>query len=78
MSPLETILLASPSKPIVQPPTHRLLTEVLADLTFMYGTEKGCEGLADLWKKIKLPQEPERVSRGTGLGSSSLRLSSAR
>lgn len=62
MSPLETILLASPSKPIVQPPTHRLLTEVLADLTFMYGNEKGCEGLADLWKKIKLPQESERVS----------------
>ena len=62
MSPLETILTASPSKPLVSQSTYRLLTEVLADLTFMYGTEKGCEGLSDLWKKVKSPQEPERVS----------------
>jgi hypothetical protein len=38
------------------------MTEILADLTYMYGGEKGCEGLIDLWKKVKLPQEPERVS----------------
>jgi hypothetical protein len=29
----------------------------------MYGGEKGCEGLLDLWKRVKLPQEPEMVSQ---------------
>jgi hypothetical protein len=62
LSPLETILLAPANRAAVSPPTYRLLTEILADLTYMYGGEKGCEGLPDLWKKVKLPQEPERVS----------------
>jgi hypothetical protein len=62
MSPLETILLAPSNRAVVSPPTYRLMTEILADLTYMYGGEKGCEGLMDLWKKVKLPQEPERVS----------------
>ena len=62
MSPLETVLLAPPNKAVVSSATHRLLTEILADLTYMYGGEKGCEGLHDLWKKVKMPQEPEMVS----------------
>jgi hypothetical protein len=47
---------------VISSSTHRLLTEILADLTYMYGGEKGCEGLLDLWKRVKLPQEPEMVS----------------
>jgi hypothetical protein len=60
MSPLEGVLLAQ--KPVVSVPTYRLLMEILADLTYMYGGEKGCEGLLDLWKKVKSPQDSERVS----------------
>jgi hypothetical protein len=61
VSPLEAILLAPVNKATVSTSTHRLLTEIVADLTYMYGGEKGCEGLPDLWKKVKLPQEPEVV-----------------
>lgn len=46
----------------MSPSTHRLLTDVIADLTFSYGMEKGCEMLVDVWKKIKLPQESDYVS----------------
>nr|ODN85986.1 hypothetical protein L203_04486 [Cryptococcus depauperatus CBS 7841] len=56
---LEPILFASPAKPMVSPSVHRLLTDVIADLTYTYGTEKGCEMLLEAWRKIKLPQEPE-------------------
>ncbi|KIR78097.1 hypothetical protein I305_04739 [Cryptococcus gattii E566] len=56
---LEPILFAPSSKPIVSPSTHRLLTDVIADLTFSYGMEKGCEMLVDVWKKVKLPQESD-------------------
>jgi hypothetical protein len=66
MSPLEGVLLAQ--KPVVSLPTYRLLMEILADLTYMYGGEKGCEGLLDLWKKVKSPQDPERVSHTFELG----------
>lgn len=59
VSPLEGVLLSQ--KPVVALPTYRLLVEILADLTNMYGGEKGCEGLLDLWKKVKSPQDPERV-----------------
>lgn len=38
------------------------MTDILADLSYSYGMEKGCEGLVDLWKKVKLPQEPDFVS----------------
>lgn len=58
---LEPILFAPSSKPIVSPSTHRLLTDVIADLTFSYGMEKGCEMLVDVWKKVKLSQESDYV-----------------
>nr|XP_019008923.1 uncharacterized protein I206_06610 [Kwoniella pini CBS 10737]OCF47704.1 hypothetical protein I206_06610 [Kwoniella pini CBS 10737] len=59
LSSLEPILLAPASKPLVSQPTYKLITDILSDLTFSYGLEKGCEGLAELWKKVKLPQESE-------------------
>jgi hypothetical protein len=59
---LEPILLATPAKPLVSTPTYKVITDILADLTYNYGKEKGCEGLIELWRKIKLPQEPETVS----------------
>ena len=43
-----------------------MLTEILADLTYLYGQEKGCEGLLELWKKVKLPQESDFVSYRKG------------
>lgn len=58
---LEPILFAPSSKPIVSPSTQRLLTDVIADLTFSYGMEKGCEMLVDVWKKVKLSQESDYV-----------------
>jgi hypothetical protein len=58
---LEPILLAPPTKPLVSAPTHTAITDILADLTYNYGQEKGCESLVELWKKVKLPQEPEQV-----------------
>lgn len=58
---LEPILFAPSSKPIVSPSTYRLLTDVIADLTFSYGMEKGCEMLVDVWKKVKLSQESDYV-----------------
>lgn len=59
---LEPILLASPQKALVNPNTHRTITDILADLAYNFGGEKGCEPLVDLWKKVKLPQEPDSVS----------------
>ncbi|WVQ68769.1 uncharacterized protein L199_006978 [Kwoniella botswanensis] len=59
LSALEPILLAPATKPLVSQPTYKLLTDILSDLTFSYGQEKGCEGLGELWKKVKLPQESE-------------------
>lgn len=58
---LEPILFAPSSKPTVSPSTYRLLTDVIADLTFSYGMEKGCEMLVDVWKKVKLSQESDYV-----------------
>ncbi|WVQ97500.1 hypothetical protein IAU59_004614 [Kwoniella sp. CBS 9459] len=58
-SSMEPILLASTQKPLVSANTHRLLTDILADLTFSYGMEKGCDGLVEMWKRVKLPQEPD-------------------
>jgi hypothetical protein len=58
---LEPILLAPPTKPLVSAPTHTAITDILADLTYNYGQEKGCESLVELWKKVKLPQESEQV-----------------
>jgi hypothetical protein len=65
MAALEPILLAPATKPLVSVATHRLLVDILADLTYNYGGEKGCEGLGELWRKVKMPQEPELVSRLT-------------
>ncbi|WRT65209.1 uncharacterized protein IL334_002152 [Kwoniella shivajii] len=59
LSSLEPILLAPATKPLVSQSTYRLITDILSDLTFSYGQEKGCEGLVEFWKKIKLPQESE-------------------
>nr|XP_018265924.1 uncharacterized protein I303_02301 [Kwoniella dejecticola CBS 10117]OBR88082.1 hypothetical protein I303_02301 [Kwoniella dejecticola CBS 10117] len=59
LSSLEPILLAPATKPLVSQPTYRLMTDILSDLTFSYGQEKGCEGLGELWKKVKLPQESD-------------------
>ncbi|OCF40210.1 hypothetical protein I317_05967 [Kwoniella heveanensis CBS 569] len=58
-SSMEPILLAPTQKPLVSAATHRLLSDILADLTFSYGMEKGCEGLVEMWKKVKLPQEAD-------------------
>ncbi len=62
LSSLEALLLAPPSKPLLSTPTHKFITDILADLTYMYGTEKGCEALVELWRKVKMPQEPDLVS----------------
>lgn len=62
LHPLEVILTAPASKPLVTAGTYKIMTEIVADLTFLYGQEKGCDGLLDLWKKVKLPQEPDNVS----------------
>ncbi|ODO02955.1 hypothetical protein I350_05798 [Cryptococcus amylolentus CBS 6273] len=56
---LEPILTTPPAKATVSLSTKKLLTDILADLTYAYGMDKECGGLTDLWKKVKLPQEPE-------------------
>jgi len=56
---VEMLLLAP--KPLLSQPTYQLVSEVLAALTWQYGMLKGCEGLGELWRKVKLPQEPEIV-----------------
>lgn len=59
---LEPILLAPPNKALVSPATHRMIADILADITYNFGQEKGFEGLGELWRKIKMPQEPDSVS----------------
>ncbi|ORY24881.1 hypothetical protein BCR39DRAFT_545694 [Naematelia encephala] len=59
MAALEPILLAPPAKPLVSGNTHRIMTDILADLTYNFGAEKGCEGLGELWRKVKMPQESD-------------------
>lgn len=61
VSVLEPLLLAPPAKPILSPAAHDAITHILADLTYNFGQEKGAEGLVELWKKLKLPQEPDTV-----------------
>ena len=61
MTSLEPILLAPPSRPLVSVPTLALMTDILADLTYNYGAEKGCEALSELWRKVKLPHESDMV-----------------
>ncbi|WWD21898.1 hypothetical protein CI109_106386 [Kwoniella shandongensis] len=56
---LESILFTPPNKPLVSEFTHRLFTDIIADLVFSYGMEKGTEPLVDLWKKVKTPDEPD-------------------
>ncbi|WVQ76618.1 hypothetical protein IAR50_006291 [Cryptococcus sp. DSM 104548] len=56
---LEPILTTPAAKSTVSLSTRKLLTDILADLTHAYGMDKECGGLIDLWKKVKLPQEPE-------------------
>lgn len=58
---LEPILLASPAKPVVSPATHRVIADILSDLTYNFGPDKGSEALVELWRKVKLPQEPDMV-----------------
>lgn len=67
MASLEPLFLPQLSKPSLSVPTHRIMTDILADLTYMYGAEKGCEGLTELWKKIKMPQEPDQVGLACGM-----------
>lgn len=62
MASLEPIILASSQKPLVNPNTHRTIVDILADLAYHFGNEKGCEPLVDMWKKVKMPQEPDNVS----------------
>lgn len=62
LAALEPILLPNPNKPLVNMQTHRMMLDVLGDLTYLYGAEKGCEGLSELWRKVKTPQEPDTVS----------------
>ncbi|KAK4683955.1 hypothetical protein P7C73_g6253, partial [Tremellales sp. Uapishka_1] len=59
MSVLEPLLLAPIQKQTISPATHRLLTDVLGGLTYQYGGDKGCEGLGEMWRRIKLPQESD-------------------
>ncbi|WVQ83898.1 hypothetical protein IAT38_006042 [Cryptococcus sp. DSM 104549] len=56
---LEPILFAPPAKQIVSPSTRKLLVDVIADLTFQYGNERGCESLGEMWKKVKVQGEPD-------------------
>ena len=70
MACLEILLLAPPMRPYISAATCRTMTDILADLTYMYGTETGCEGLLELWRKVKKPQQPDHVSH-TRLRSSS-------
>ena len=61
LSPIETILLAPPAKLLVSVSTLRMISDILADLTYNFAGEKGCEGLVELWKKVKMPQESDYV-----------------
>jgi hypothetical protein len=39
-----------------------MIADILSDLTYHFGGDKGSEALGELWKKVKMPQEPETVS----------------
>lgn len=59
---VEPILLAPPTKPLVNQNTYRIIADIVGDLTFHYSHERGCEGLVELWKKIKLRSDDDGVS----------------
>jgi hypothetical protein len=40
-----------------------MIADILADITYHFGGDKGSEGLGELWRKVKMPQEPDEVSR---------------
>ncbi|KAK8846581.1 hypothetical protein IAR55_005667 [Kwoniella newhampshirensis] len=56
---LEPILFTPTNKPLLSEYTHRLFTDIIADLVFSYGMEKGTEPLVELWKKVKSADEPD-------------------
>lgn len=61
---LEPILLAPSAKPLVSAQTRGVIADVLADLTWHYGGDTGCEPLGELWRKIKVDGQPDNVSPG--------------
>ncbi|ORX33522.1 hypothetical protein BD324DRAFT_639653 [Kockovaella imperatae] len=55
--PLDTILMSPPNKPLVSLSTRKVMTDVIADLTYNYG--QNSEALVELWKKVKMPQDAD-------------------
>lgn len=58
MSTVEPILYQQ-VKPPVSNNTYKTTYDVLSDLTFRFGKDRGCEGLHELWVKVKSPADPD-------------------
>lgn len=46
-------------KPPASMSTLKACRDILSDLTFNFSAEKGCEGLYEVWKRVKAPNDPE-------------------
>jgi hypothetical protein len=46
-------------KPPPSMSTLKACRDILSDLTFCHYKERGCEGLYELWKRVKQPSDPE-------------------
>lgn len=61
---LQTIepILKQEAKPAVSQSTYRTTMEIVSGVTYTYHANRSCEGLLDLWNKVKRPEDPEFVS----------------
>ncbi|KAL1408179.1 hypothetical protein Q8F55_004984 [Vanrija albida] len=58
LSVIESILLHHAKLPPSKK-TYDTIMDIVSGLTNQFGRERGCEGLVDLWHKVKPPHEPE-------------------
>lgn len=66
MATIEPIL-KQEAKPPVSQATYKTTFEILSFVTFDFHANRGCEGLLDLWNKVKRPGDPEFVSTKPGV-----------
>lgn len=61
---LQTIepILKQEAKPPVSQSTYKTTMEIVSGVTYTYHANRSCEGLLDLWNKVRRPGDPEFVS----------------
>ena len=76
LSNFELMIFAPPTRPLVNNYTHKIMVDVLGDLTYNFSHEKGCEALAETWRKTGPSAAEEGVSFMISFATSRLAIAS--